>query len=114
MSKKKNLKTPVYMNHDLTPEEDFAAKQLRYFGKAQITAGKTVKFGYLKVYVNGIPHKYDTESKAIISSSSTTGTTQASPHPTHSLSSPNPGIPQDFTHGTSGPKNALLDHHNLV
>lgn len=65
MSKKKSIAIPVYINHDLTPEEEIASKKIRDFGKQAIAEHKKVKFGHLFVSIDGTVYKYNTESKSI-------------------------------------------------
>lgn len=70
MSKKKSLKVPVYINHDLTPEEGLAAKKIRDFGKSALSEGKKVKFSHLKVNIDGISYTYDPVSNSVTPASS--------------------------------------------
>lgn len=53
MSKKKNLKTGIWIEDDLTKEEREIQKQLREKAKEERTKGKKVKVGkgYMKIFI---------------------------------------------------------------
>lgn len=49
MEKKRNLKILIYMNHDLTPEEERMEKSIRDLGKKLRQEGKKIRYGHLRV-----------------------------------------------------------------
>lgn len=53
MSKKKNFKTGIWIEDDLTKEEKEIQKQLREKAKEEKTKGKKVKVGkgYMKIFI---------------------------------------------------------------
>lgn len=51
MSKKKNLKTGIWIEDGLTKEEREIQKQLREKAKEERTKGKKVKVGYMKIFI---------------------------------------------------------------
>lgn len=63
MSKKKNLKTGIWIEDDLTKKEREIQKQLKEKAKKERTKGKKVKVGYMKilkiVYIYGMKRTED-------------------------------------------------------
>lgn len=66
MEKKKNLKIPIYINHDLTPEEKRMEKSIKELGKRLTQEEKKDRYGHPKAYVDGIPHKVDSSNKVLV------------------------------------------------
>lgn len=58
MSKKKNLKTGIWIEDDLTKEEREIQKQLREKAKKERTKGKKVKVGYMKIFIEDCIYTY--------------------------------------------------------
>lgn len=60
MSKKKNLKTGIWIEDDLTKEEREIQKQLREKAKEERTKGKKVKVdkGYMKIFIEDCVYIY--------------------------------------------------------
>ncbi|KAH0540220.1 hypothetical protein KQX54_014699 [Cotesia glomerata] len=61
LKNKKDLKIP-----DLTPEESFIAKKLRDEGKRLKTEGAKVRQGFQKIFVNGSPMTWSSDSNSLV------------------------------------------------
>ncbi|KAH0534994.1 hypothetical protein KQX54_011568 [Cotesia glomerata] len=66
LKNKKDLKIPVYINQDLTPEGSFIAKKLRDEGKRLKDEGAKVKQGFQKMFVNGSPMTWSSDSNSLV------------------------------------------------
>ncbi|CAG5103875.1 Protein of unknown function [Cotesia congregata] len=60
------LKPPVYINHDLTPQESLISKKLRDESRRLKLLNKKVKTSNLKITVDGIDYTYDIHLEAIV------------------------------------------------
>lgn len=63
---KKSLKTPVFINHDLTPLESKIDKKLREEGKRLSAKGLKVKQGFQKLIVNDRSMIWDLSLDALV------------------------------------------------
>lgn len=52
---------PIYINDDLTPEEQAVQYKARLFANEQRTSGKKAAVAYRKVWIEGVCHQYDEE-----------------------------------------------------
>ncbi|KAH0567733.1 hypothetical protein KQX54_012689 [Cotesia glomerata] len=68
MKRKSQLKVPVYIGYDLTPEEEKLAKKLRDEAKILRANGKSVKIRPNKLIVDGSPYIFDMSLNKLVSS----------------------------------------------
>lgn len=60
-SKLKQLKERIYIDHELTTEEQEIQKKIKQKGFTERNEGKRVKIGYKKLFVDGKEYKWDKE-----------------------------------------------------
>ncbi|KAH0558916.1 hypothetical protein KQX54_000642 [Cotesia glomerata] len=66
MSGKKNINAPIYINNDLTREEQLIAKKLRDASKEFKKEGKRVKLHHQSITVDGNRYKYDLSKQLLV------------------------------------------------
>ncbi|KAH0540159.1 hypothetical protein KQX54_013654 [Cotesia glomerata] len=66
MSGKKNINAPIYINNDLTREEQLIANKLRDASKELKKEGKKVKLQHQSITVDGKHYKYDLAKQLLV------------------------------------------------
>ncbi|KAH0557305.1 hypothetical protein KQX54_003385 [Cotesia glomerata] len=109
MSGKKNINAPIYINNDLTREEQLIAKKLRDASKEFKKEGKRVKLHHQSITVDGNRYKYDLSKQLLVpAQNNDANTMQTDPgQGTSSLSnSKNGGANMDVSNPAQGTSKA--------